>query len=95
MIDKAIKKFNLDIDSMKREGSIAFLTFLTSWIFFGIDNAILAYPIALTSSVLLKENFKISPLEKTLKLIFLYSSLVLLSFLASSNFILGFIINFL
>ena len=94
MIDKAIKKFNLDIDSMKREGSSAFLTFLTSWIFFGIDNAILAYPIALTSSVLLKENFKISPLEKTLKLIFLYSSLVLLSFLASSNLILGFIINF-
>ena len=43
MIDKVIKKYNLDVDSMKREGTIAFLTFLASWIFFGINNAILAY----------------------------------------------------
>lgn len=94
MINKIIKKYNLDIDSMKREGTIAFLTFLASWIFFGIDNAILAYPIALTSSILLKENFKINPIEKTLRLIFLYSSIVILSFLASSNFFIGIIINF-
>ena len=60
MIDKVIKKHNLDVDSMKREGTIACLTFLASWIFFGINNAILAYPIALTSSILLKENFTIS-----------------------------------
>ena len=72
MIDKVIKKYNLDVDSIKREGTIACLTFLTSWIFFGINNAILAYPIALTSSILLKENFKINPLEKTIRLLFLY-----------------------
>ncbi|SUY33802.1 Uncharacterised protein [Clostridium perfringens] len=72
MIDKVIKKYNLDVDSMKREGTIACLTFLASWIFFGINNAILAYPIALTSSILLKENFKINPLEKTIRLLFLY-----------------------
>ncbi|WP_415306212.1 FUSC family protein [Clostridium perfringens] len=94
MIDKVIKKHNLDVDSMKREGTIACLTFLASWIFFGINNAILAYPIALTSSILLKENFKINPLEKTIRLLFLYCFIVILSFLASNHFLLGIIINF-
>ena len=94
MIDKVIKKYNLDVDSMKREGTIACLTFLASWIFFGINNAILAYPIALTSSILLKENFKINPLEKTIRLLFLYCFIVVLSFLSSNNFLLGIIINF-
>ena len=94
MIDKVIKKYNLDVDSMKREGTIAYLTFLASWIFFGINNAILAYPIALTSSILLKENFKINPLEKTIRLLFLYCFIVVLSFLASNHFLLGIIINF-
>ncbi len=82
MIDKVIKKYNLDVDSMKREGTIACLTFLASWIFFGINNAILAYPIALTSSILLKENFKINPLEKNYKtfvFILFYSCFIIFS----------------
>lgn len=93
MIIKLIKKFNLDIQSMKQEGTIAFLTFLICWRFFGIENAILAYPIALTSSILRKENFNINPIENTIYLIILDLSLVIISFIATQNIFLGFFIN--
>lgn len=94
MINNLIKKFNMDTHAMKQEGTIAFLTFLISWIFFGVENAILAYPIALTSSILWKENFKINPIEKIIYLVTLDISLVLLSFISTTNIFLGFFINF-
>ncbi|MGG5462243.1 FUSC family protein [Clostridium sp. B9] len=94
MINNLIKKFNLDVHAMKQEGTIAFLTFLISWFFFGIENAVLAYPIALTSSILWKENFKINPIEKITHLLMLDTTLVILSFLSTTNVVLGFFINF-
>lgn len=95
MINKLIEKFNLDVYSMKQEGSIAFLTFLISWLFFGIENAILAYPIALTSSILRKENFNINPIENTIYFLILDCSLVIFSFISTQNIFFGFFINIL
>lgn len=95
IFDKLILKTGLDIKKMFRYGSIACISLFSIIFFFGEYNAMLAFPIALTSIALSFENIRINPIKKLIKLIFLDCFLVLISFYSTKHIYIGIFINFI
>lgn len=82
-------------ESMIKHGTVAFITmFGVGWLF-GVKNMMIAFPIALTSAVLSRQNFKVKTFEKILKIIILDLLIVTIAFISSSNVILGLFLNFI
>ena len=57
MLKSLIKKYNDNVYSMLKNGTVAVITMFGVWILFGIKNIMIAFPIALTSTVLGRQNF--------------------------------------
>lgn len=94
-IRKLIIKWNLNVESMMRHGTIAVVSlFMIGYVFGGV-NVMLVFPIALTSLALSKQNIYVKTFKKTLKLILAYWILIMMSFIASLNPAIGIPINFI
>lgn len=94
MLKKLVKKTGLNIDSMLKNGTIAVITMFCTFIFFGKKNIMLAFPIALTSIVLGRQNFQVKTFSKAFRIILLDLLIVLSAFLSSLNIFTGILINF-
>ncbi|NFU31287.1 FUSC family protein [Clostridium botulinum] len=95
MIDKIINKYHINVYSMLKHGTVAVITMFGVGLLFGIKNIMLAFPIALTSTVLSRQNLQVKTTSKILKLIFVDLVIVLVAFISSQNSYLGIIINFI
>ncbi|HBJ2620923.1 FUSC family protein [Clostridium botulinum] len=95
MIDKIINKYHINVYSMLKHGTVAVITMFGVGLLFGIKNIMLAFPIALTSTVLSRQNLQVKTKSKILKLIVVDLAIVLAAFISSQNSYLGIIINFI
>ncbi|HBJ1651718.1 FUSC family protein [Clostridium botulinum] len=95
MIDKIINKYHINVYSMLKHGTVAVITMFGVGLLFGIKNIMLAFPIALTSTVLSRQNLQVKTTSKILKLIVVDLAIVLAAFISSQNSYLGIIINFI
>ncbi|MBW6408669.1 FUSC family protein [Clostridium weizhouense] len=93
MLDCIVKKYKINIYSMLKHGSVAVITMLGVRILFGIKNIMLAFPIALTSTVLGRQNLQIKTFNKILRIIVIDLIIVIASFISTQNFFIGIIIN--
>lgn len=85
MIEDIIKKYNLNVISMIRNGTVALITMIGVGILFGVKNIMIAFPIALTSTVIGRQNFYIKPFNKIRKILIIDLLIVVVSFLSSLN----------
>ncbi|NFA43777.1 FUSC family protein [Clostridium botulinum] len=95
MIDKIINKYHINVYSMLKHGTVAVITMFGVGLLFGIKNIMLAFPIALTSTVLSRQNLQVKTTSKILKLIVVDLAIILAAFISSQNSYLGIIINFI
>ena len=95
MLKSLIKKYNVNVYSMLKNGTVAVITMFGVWILFGIKNIMIAFPIALTSTVLGRQNFYVKTFYKVIWLIILDMLIVVTSFISSLNLYTGIIINFI
>ena len=95
MIKNFIIKTKLNVSSMLRHGSVAVATLLIVAVLFGKENIMLAFPIALTSTVMGRQNFHVKTLSKALRIIFVDIAIVIVAHISSLNLILGIPINFI
>ena len=95
MLKSLIKKYNVNVYSMLKNGTVAVITMFGVWILFGVKNIMIAFPIALTSTVLGRQNFYVKTFYKVIWLIILYMLIVVTSFISSLNLYTGIIINFI
>lgn len=93
MFKDILVKSNININAMLTHGSVAVITMLGIGIFFGIENIMMAFPIALTSIVLSRQNLHIKTLSKAFRIILLDVTIVSLAYLASINIFIGIFIN--
>ena len=89
------KKLNLNIYSMVKNGTIAVVTLLGCGIFFGVKNIMIAFPIALTSTVMGRQNLQVKTVNKIVKIIIIDIFIVVASFLSSINIYISIPINFI
>ena len=94
-LNSFIKQINLNTKTMLKFGSIASFSMLGIIAFFGLDNIMLAFPIALIGIAFSFENIRVHTYKKIFILISINILLVLLSYISSKNFYSGFIINFI
>lgn len=94
MFDYFIKKYNLNVTSMIRNGTVAVITMLGVGILFGSKNAMLAFPIALTSTVIGRQNFYVKPFNRIVRILTLDLIIVLIAFISSLNIWTGIIVDF-
>lgn len=94
MFDYLIKKYNVNVTSMIRNGTVAVITMLGVGILFGSKNAMLAFPIALTSTVIGRQNFYVKPLNRIARILALDLIIVLIAFVSALNIWTGIIIDF-
>ena len=64
MIEYLIKKYNMNVTSMIRNGTVAVITMMGVGILFGVKNIMIAFPIALTSTVIGRQNFYVKPFSR-------------------------------
>jgi uncharacterized membrane protein YgaE (UPF0421/DUF939 family) len=95
MYDKLVKKFNINTYSMLKHGSVAVITLFGVGILFGVKNMMIAFPIALTSKVMGRQNFQVKTFSKAIKIILVDLIIVLTAYLSSINIWWGIPINFL
>ena len=95
MLKSLIKKYNVNVYSMLKNGTVAVITMFGVWILFGVKNIMIAFPIALTSTVLGRQNFYVKTFYKVIWLIILDMLIVVTSFISSLNLYTGIIINFI
>ncbi|MEG1255311.1 FUSC family protein [Clostridium sp.] len=95
LLDKLIKRFNINIYSMLKHGSVAVITLFGVGILFGMKNVMIAFPIALTSTVLGRQNFQVKTFSKASRIVLIDLIIVLTSHISSINIILGIPINFI
>ena len=81
--------------SMIRNGTIAVLTMFIVGIFFGQKNMLLAFPIALTSTVLGRQNFKVKTFNKAFIIILIDITILTLEYISRLNIFTGVFINFI
>ena len=93
MYDKLVKKFNINIHSMLKHGSVAVITLFGVGILFGVKNIMIAFPIALTSTVMGRQNFQVRTFSKAIKIIIIDLIIVLTAYLSSINIWIGISIN--
>lgn len=94
MLEKVVSRYKLDIYSMMKNGTISVVTMFGIAILFGVKNMMLAYPIALTSTVLGRHNFYVKSIYKIFYVMFIDILIVLCAFIASQNPMIGIVINF-
>lgn len=80
---------------MLRNGTVAVITLFGIGYFFGAKNMMLAFPIALTSTVLGRQNFYVKTLSKIITILILELVIVIVAYLSSINMWSGLIINFI
>ena len=95
MLKKIIDKYNFNVVGMLRNGTIAVVTMFGIAYLFGIKNMMLAFPIALTSTVLGRQNFHIKTINKSIRILLLELSIVIVSYLSSINMWIGIVVNFI
>lgn len=95
MLKKFITLTNLNTKTMFKYGSVAAISMISIIFLFGIQNGMLAFPIALTAISLSFEDIHVKTIEKTISLIVIDISIVTASFIASLNPYTGIIINFI
>lgn len=94
MFKKLIVKYNLNVHNMLKNGTIAVFTMAGTGILFGDKNIMLAFPVALTSAVMGRQNFYVKPFSKTIRIMILDLVIVFMAYLSSINLWVGIIINF-
>lgn len=94
MLDYLVRKYNLNVTSMIRNGTVAVITMLGVGILFGNENVMIAFPIALTSTVIGRQNFYVKPLNKISRILALDLIIVLVAFISSLNIWTGIVIDF-
>lgn len=92
-MNNLIERLKVNKYSMFKHGTVAVICMFITWIFFGVKNIMIAFPIALTSSLLSRYNINVKPVQKYFKIVTLDIILVLLAYISSLNLVLGFIIN--
>ena len=85
MLDYFVKKYNLNITSMIRNGTVAVITMAGVGVLFGVKNIMIAFPIALTSTVIGRQNFYVKPLSRIGRILLLDLFIVLVAFISSLN----------
>jgi uncharacterized membrane protein YgaE (UPF0421/DUF939 family) len=95
MYDKLVKKFNINTYSMLKHGSVAVITLFGVGVLFGVKNIMIAFPIALTSTVMSRQNFQVKTFNKAIKIILIDLIIVLTAYFSSLNILWGIPINFL
>ena len=83
MLDYFVKKYNLNITSMIRNGTVAVITMAGVGVLFGVKNIMIAFPIALTSTVIGRQNFYVKPLSRIGRILLLDLFIVLVAFISS------------
>lgn len=63
-------KLMINKSNMIKNGTISIITMLLIGILFGKENIMIAFPVALTSAVIGRHNFKVKSLNKTMLLYF-------------------------
>ncbi|WP_346935002.1 FUSC family protein [Clostridium sp.] len=94
MYNKLVKKFNMNTYSMIKHGSVAVITLFGVGILFGVKNIMIAFPIALTSTVMGRQNFQVKTFNKAIKIILIDLVIVLTAYFSSINIFWGIPINF-
>lgn len=94
MFDYLIKKYNVNVTSMIRNGTVAVITMLGVGILFGSKNVMIAFPIALTSTVIGRQNFYVKPLNRVARILALDLIIVLIAFVSALNIWAGIVIDF-
>ena len=95
MLDYFVKKYNLNITSMIRNGTVAVITMAGVGVLFGVENIMIAFPIALTSTVIGRQNFYVKPLSRIGRILLLDLLIVLVAFISSLNPWTGILIDFI
>ncbi|WP_252231620.1 FUSC family protein [Clostridium sp. ZBS15] len=95
MINKIINKYHINVYSMLKHGTVAVITMFGVGLLFGIKNIMLAFPIALTSTVLSRQNLQVKIISKILNIILIDLAIVVAAFISSQNIYWGIIINFI
>lgn len=85
MIEYLIKKYNMNVTSMIRNGTVAVITMMGVGILFGVKNIMIAFPIALTSTVIGRQNFYVKPFSRIGRILILDLLIVFVAFLSSLN----------
>lgn len=94
MLKYISEKYNLNITSMIRNGTVAVITMLGVGILFGSKNIMLVFPIALTSTVIGRQNFYVKPINRIVRILVLDLIIVLIAFISALNIWTGIIIDF-
>ena len=94
MFNYIIRKYNMNVTSMIRNGTVAVITMSGVAILFGMKNIMIAFPIALTSTVIGRQNFYVKPINRVIRILLLDLLIVLIAFLSSLNIWTGVIIDF-
>lgn len=85
MLKSLIKKYNVNVYSMLKNGTVAVITMFGVWILFGVKNIMIAFPIALTSTVIGRQNFYVKPFSRIGRILILDLLIVFVAFLSSLN----------
>lgn len=87
-------KYNINVSSMIRNGTVALITMFGIGMLFGVKNVMIAFPIALTSTVIGRQNFYVKPVGRISRILILDLLIVLVAFVSSLNVWSGIVINF-
>lgn len=93
MFTKVVKKYNMNVHGMLRNGTVAVITMFGVSFLFGIKNIMLAFPIALTSTVLGRQNVYVKTFSKFLRITLIDLLIIMLSFISTINIWIGVPIN--
>lgn len=92
---KLIKKTKFNLHSSLRHGTVAIVMMILTIIFFGRENLMIAFPIALTSVVMGRQNLNVKTLSKYMTLLTIDIIIVVTAYIGGINIYLGIIINFI
>lgn len=95
MFERIVKKYNMNVYGMIRNGTVAVLTMFGVGLFFGMENIMLAFPIALTSTVLGRQNIYVKTFSKIVRITLIDLLIVLTAFISTLNIWIGIPINFI
>lgn len=95
MFEKIVKKYNMNVYGMLRNGTVAAITMFGVSFLFGMKNIMLAFPIALTSTVLGRQNIYVKTFSKMVRITVIDVAIVITAFISTLNIWVGVPINFI
>lgn len=95
MFEKIVKRYNMNVYGMMRNGTVAVVTMFGVSFLFGIKNIMLAFPIALTSTVLGRQNLYVKTFSKIIRITLIDLAIVITAFISTTNMWIGIPINFI